>query len=194
MNSRVGTVLIISLSAVLCVLAYQARTMRIEIETLQTRAATPQIGTFGPRSLWTDAQGGTVEFPSRKGSLSKVAFFFTTQCPYCVQTLPAVAAMARSLNAKRPGSFVGVSLSATADTRAYIDTHGIDYPVLMDDGTKFADAIRMSTVPSVVLFDGDGRITKTFTGILSSRDVEEFSSLILAQDAEAGSSSEMGRP
>lgn len=88
--------------ALIAVLAWQNRQLRVQQHWLQTRISTPYDGMYVPRIEATDGDGRRHMLGAPHGP-AQVLFFFTTTCPYCQRSAPTVLRAARELQANLPG-------------------------------------------------------------------------------------------
>ncbi|MCI3927035.1 TlpA family protein disulfide reductase [Paenibacillus sp. TRM 82003] len=101
-----------------------------------------------------------------------VLLFFTSWCPYCNEDAPKVVTLA-----DKYGDDVrvyGVNLIHRDDPdelRAYVDRHGIRYPVLLDVDGAYYDEIAGEGFPALYFVDRGGRVTES---IIGSTDLERI--------------------
>jgi thiol-disulfide isomerase/thioredoxin len=100
--------------------------------------------------------------------------FWATWCSPCVAMLPVMDAVHQTW-APRGVAFVGVNSdgggATPAELRAFLGTHHIPYPVVVDDGTV-GEAYKVEALPTLVVIGPDGRIRSTFIGYTSQRALE----------------------
>ena len=60
----------------------------------------------------------------------------------------------------------GVSLSSDAETRLYVDGHGLTFPVLRFPEEKLRQLYRANGVPQVIVLDHEGQVIHTRPGEL----------------------------
>ncbi|WP_169713696.1 TlpA disulfide reductase family protein [Paludifilum halophilum] len=87
--------------------------------------------------------------------------FWVTWCPSCQQDLPQKEIFARSLDAD---AFAFFTINVTgreadpSEVPAFIRKNGYRFPVLKDEGRRTYDAYGITSVPTSVLIDREGRI------------------------------------
>ena len=62
----------------------------------------------------------------------------------------------------------GISLSPEAETRLYVDEHGLRFPVLRFPEEKLRYLYRANGVPQVIVLDHEGRVIYTRPGELGA--------------------------
>jgi peroxiredoxin len=95
-----------------------------------------------------------------------VMVFFTTTCPHCETTLTAWNQLSREL--ERLGvPFVGVSLSAPVDTRAFLTGRSVDWQVWVFADAQTRSELQVRSVPSTVVVAPDGVVAGVWSGVLA---------------------------
>jgi peroxiredoxin/mono/diheme cytochrome c family protein len=104
--------------------------------------------------------GKTVDFASLKSSKAVVVVFLGTECPINNAYLPELASLHKEFSG-RGVSFVGIN-SNRQDTPGRIAEHarknGIPFPVLVDVGSKVADAFGARRTPEVLVVSPEGKV------------------------------------
>jgi cytochrome c biogenesis protein CcmG/thiol:disulfide interchange protein DsbE len=87
--------------------------------------------------------------------------FFASWCGPCKVEAPALAEFA----AANPGvQFVGIARSdREGDVAAFMQKYGLDYPVVMDDGS-LGNAWSITGVPTTIFIGSDGQETDRIVG------------------------------
>lgn len=80
--------------------------------------------------------------------------FFAKYCEPCKRTLPA----AQALHQRNPSvAFVGISEDEYAsDAEALVQSYGLTFPVIHDQGNVLAGRFRVSEMPVTFVIDGQG--------------------------------------
>lgn len=93
-----------------------------------------------------------------------VLTFFKTTCPTCALAFPVLGDVARRYGDAVP--VVAVSQDPPAKTAPWLAEHRFDGPFLDDaaGGYAAAEAYGVRSVPTVVLVDGDGTVTRVVEG------------------------------
>ena len=102
------------------------------------------------------ANGREVSLYGYRGNLAVVLVFFGTDCPVGDLYAPRLAALKKEFK-DRKVAFVGVNSNAhetAAQVAAYAKEHGLDFPVVKDDGNIVADMAMIERTPEVVVLDG----------------------------------------
>jgi peroxiredoxin len=68
---------------------------------------------------------------------------------------------------------VGITEDAASaeEVRAFARERGLDYPILLDDGSA-GRAYGVATIPRSVLIDAEGRVMGTFAGTVTRAGIE----------------------
>lgn len=109
-----------------------------------------------------------------------VLMFFTSWCPYCNEDAPKIVA----LNSKYVDqiNLYGINLlyrDEASEVRRYIDTHDIDYPVLVDETGNLYDAIGGSGFPALYFMNAQGEVIDSIVGSTDIETIEDsFANLI----------------
>ena len=130
-----------------------------------------EAGTRAPEFRLTRLEGGEVTTADLVAQGPFLLAFFKVTCPVCQLTLPF-------LDRLNPGNgalpVYGVSQNDPEDTREFNHEFGIAFPTLLDredDHFPVSNAFGISSVPSLFLIDGDGKIERVVEG-WSRRDIE----------------------
>ncbi|MFC4076266.1 TlpA family protein disulfide reductase [Salinithrix halophila] len=103
----------------------------------------------------------------RKDLLGKVVLlsFWVTWCPSCQADLPQKEVFASSLDANRFAFYTVNVTGREADpdqVRPFMRENGYRFPVLLDDGRSVYDAFGITSVPTSILIDSQGRVAGRF--------------------------------
>ena len=150
-------------AALVVVLGSQNRQLRSELREVRQRAEEPYVGMFVP------------EVPARTtddreivlGRGAQVLYFFTTTCPYCEASAPAVQALADRL--REGGSsveLVGVANGPVDETRLYAAEHGFGFPVVALTDVRTLSLYRADIVPTLLVVAPEGRVAYARVGVL----------------------------
>lgn len=117
-----------------------------------------------------DLDGRTRSLESFRGRPVLVNFW-ATWCPPCRAELPELQQTWRAHQSCL--AVVGITEdSANAEeVRAFARERGLDYPILLDDGSA-GRAYGVTTIPRSVLIDAEGRVMGTFVGPVTRAGVE----------------------
>ena len=83
--------------------------------------------------------------------------FWATWCPPCRKEMPDLETLYKQFESE---GFVvlGVSDDDPSKVRAFVQTQGITYPVLLDPGSKVNHLLRIEGIPKTFVYGRDGRI------------------------------------
>ena len=111
-----------------------------------------------------------------------VVVFLTTTCPYCLETLPSWASLARDLGAAGV-PFHGVSFHSADLTEEYVREHDIDWPVWVLPDASVASQVRVASVPFTVLVGPGAVVRQVWLGTLQPEDLRQLRDATLATAA-----------
>jgi peroxiredoxin len=103
--------------------------------------------------------------------------FWAPWCPPCRHEIPAFMDLSRKY-AKQGLTVVGVTIDTEGNARKFVDTYGIDYPILVggEQGVAIAKAYgnKVGALPYTVVIDREGRIRYMQGGELSYKAAEKI--------------------
>lgn len=103
--------------------------------------------------------------------------FFASWCEPCSEEAPLLNRLQRRLAGR--GTIVGVAWNdATDDTREFVRTHDVAYPVVRDVDGAFAKAYGVKGMPETFVVDSHGRIVTLQRSQLTSRWIAALDPLI----------------
>lgn len=111
--------------------------------------------------------------------------FFASWCEPCSEEAPLLNRLQRRLTGR--GTLVGVAWNdATEDSRRFVRTHDIGYPVLRDVDGAFAKAYGVKGMPETFVIDPHGRIVALQRSQLTSEWVATTLDPLLASGSRSG--------
>ncbi|MBN8550492.1 MAG: TlpA family protein disulfide reductase [Deltaproteobacteria bacterium] len=133
--------------------------LRLELPGLFSNGKDILPGAVAPTFSLPDSSG---HMRSLQDYLSKNKFvmlhFWATWCPTCNEEMPEVVELYRQLHASGV-EFVAVSVDHDpAELRAYVNQHGLEFPVLSDSANTVMDQYNVSYLPTTFLLGSDGRV------------------------------------
>lgn len=122
----------------------------------------PSLPEVAPDFTLPDVDGGQVTLSELRGQVV-VLNFWAEWCGPCRLEIPTFSRFARN----HPGvAVLGVATDGTVPRLKRVREHlGIDYPVLLADRATVA-AYGVSTLPTTVIVDPEGRVRTAHTGIM----------------------------
>jgi len=129
-----------------------------------------QTGERAPEIDLRDLSGRSLRplSPERGRKGHALVIFFKDECPTCRYTLPFVERIQQRLGSKGDRIF-GVSQDGGERTRAFLESTGATFPVVLDDPEyAVSRAYGLSNVPSIFLVDADGIIRRSIAGFSRS--------------------------
>ena len=184
--------LLAALVALVVVLAVQKRSLMVQYMELLQRDRLPYEGLWVPTFEATTLDDEPVVIGKAEEGTRQVLFIFDTTCPFCRTSLPAWENLSdRLASVGEPGVHVyGISLSPEAETRQYVDEHGLTFPVLRFPDDKLRSLYRANGVPQVIVLDHEGRVIHTRPGELEEGAVLDsvFAAAVRISDPEESES------
>lgn len=105
-----------------------------------------------------------------------VVNFWATWCPPCRKEMPAFIELQEKYG-NAGLQFVGIALDDLNKVIDFIDTMGLEYPILVgqDDAILVSEAYgnRLGALPYTAVVDREGIIVKTFRGEVSKEAIEK---------------------
>ena len=108
-----------------------------------------------------------------------VLTFWNPACPPCRREAPALVSAWRALRSAG-ARFVGVLyVGATwpddrSAARAFEERYGIEWPVMVDDGSELARALAIPGIPVTVLADARGRLRYEIVGGVKAGQIQSL--------------------
>ena len=160
---RAFSVLTVVLAGLSALLAIQKRQLRVEAEelrrTVRRQVDFPHTGMVVPAFDGVTLEGDEVRVGVAAPGTRQVLFMLDTQCGNCLVTLPAWNRMAEAV--QRDGASVevyGLSLDPAPDTRAYVEEHGLGFPVVLFDDERYRELYRVRGIPITLVVDEIGAV------------------------------------
>lgn len=151
-------------------------TMRTYLEsTPGATAAKAMETTYRPGFELKDLDGRLRNANEWNGEVM-VVNFWATWCPPCRKEMPAFIELQEKYGAQGL-QFVGIALDDRVKVSDFIDTMGVEYPILVgqNDATAISDAYgnRLGALPYTAVVDREGVIVKTYRGEVSQGSIEK---------------------
>lgn len=112
--------------------------------------------------------------------------FWATWCAACVETIPALARL-QEKHASQGLAVVGISLDKGHKSKVsrFAKKMKINYPVLLDPKDTLSKVFGFEWLPTLYLFDREGRLIKAMTGYTAEQD-KELEALVTGLFSPAG--------
>lgn len=168
-RTRILQVVTIVLAVLLVLVTYQKRQLRIEVvalrDTVWRYVDLPHVGMVVPPFGGVTLTGDSVTVGHLRHGARQVLFVFNTRCGNCLVTLPAWQRMAKALEPHADSVEVyGLSLDPVPETRAYIDEHGLTFPVVPFLNDRMQELYRIRGVPITLVADDLGAVEYAHIG------------------------------
>ncbi len=135
-----------------------------------------QEGDVAPDFTLTDIYGTRVSLAQLQGKVI-ILDFFADWCPPCKQEIPDFIAL-QGAYGSRGFSVIGVALVSAEEAKKFAQSVGINYPVLVDDGTVSGLYGPIRSIPTTFVLDKTGKIVKKYIGYRSKEvfeaDIQEL--------------------
>jgi peroxiredoxin len=153
------------------VLASKNQSLQREVRRLRVQDKTPHAGVVVPAFRAATLNGDSVTVGEMSDGGRQVLFYFTSTCPYCIQTLPAWKTIASEVRTRDRdvAAVFGISLDSMDATTRYAAVHALPFPVLRFPDAKTAALYRAVGVPITVVLDHDGNVLYGRAGALTER-------------------------
>jgi peroxiredoxin len=153
------------------------------------------LGTAAPAFSRETVLGQRFDTAAAAGQVLLLDFFSST-CPPCRRTLPALQALHQRQRARRsPLVIVGVSLDEDiGSARALVARYALTFPVVHDSGNVLAGRFRVSEIPASFVIDRRGQVAWAGGGEQPDGALERAVLAVLAGADGAGGASIARKP
>ena len=163
-RTRILQAVAIVLAALLVLVTFQKRQLRIEVvalrDTVWRHVDLPHAGMVVPPFDAVTLAGDSVTVGHLRRGARQVLFVFNTRCGNCLVTLPAWQRMTEALKPHADSVEVyGLSLDPVPETRAYIEEHGLTFPVVPFLDERMQELYRIRGVPITLVADEIGAVS-----------------------------------
>ncbi len=142
--------------------------------TPAAKEAKAMISQYRPGFKLPDLEGKMRDANEWNGRVL-VVNFWATWCPPCKKEMPAFLELQEKYGAQGL-QFVGIALDEAGKVQDFIDTMGVDYPILVggDKAIKVSESYgnRLGALPYTALIDREGYIVQTYRGEVSKSVLE----------------------
>jgi peroxiredoxin len=163
--------------ALLVALALDNRRLRSQHVELFRRSVEAHPGMVVPEMTMPTLSGGGATIGAPGQEEHQVLFFFTTTCPYCEASLPAIERITETAR-EAAVAFLAVALDTLPAVLDYAEEHDLGYPIAVAPDRRVSELYRVRVVPQVTIVGSDNRITYTRSGVLT--DLQALDSVMAA--------------
>ena len=138
---------------------------------------TPTPPEKAPDFTLPDMEGNLFTLSEKEGQ-PVVLCFFKTDCPACIREVPYLNAIYQEYKNTHGLLVVGIAIGEPQDeVQNYIDTYGVEYPVLLDSQEEAADSYGIRSVPHLFFIDREGytlKIEDYTGGLIDQNKLESY--------------------
>ena len=171
------TTLTAVLAGLSALLAIQKRQLRVEAEalrqTVRREVDFPHVGMVVPAFNGVTLEGDGVRVGVAAPGTRQILFMLDTRCGNCLVTLPAWNRMAEAVGRDDASVEVyGLSLDPAPETRAYVEEHGLRFPVILFDDERYRELYRVRGIPITLVVDDIGAVEYVSLGSIFGERVD----------------------
>ena len=140
----------------------------------QVHAANLKPGDALPELKAKDFEGALPDLAGKVVLLD----FWASWCSPCKASLPQLDKLHREYGA-RGFVVLGVSVDeSAADMKAFLEAHPVSFPTVRDAAQTLVGRVAVDAMPTSLLINRDGKVTKIHSGYQGEKTVEELRSEI----------------
>jgi cytochrome c biogenesis protein CcmG, thiol:disulfide interchange protein DsbE len=140
----------------------------------------PDVGDLAPDFTLPSLDGRSVSLREHRGEVILINFW-ATWCPPCEREIPALQA-AYDANKDKGFVILGVDIGESSQVvQPFAASHGVTYPILLDEQNRMLSQYRGLGLPMSVLIDRDGIIRQRHMGDLTQAELEGYLDPLLAE-------------
>ncbi len=119
-----------------------------------------------------DTEGNLFTLSEKEGQ-PVVLCFFTTGCPRCRMEVPYLNSVYEEYKDTYGLLVVGIAVGESQnEVQNFIDTYGVEYPVLLDSQEEVADMYGILNVPHLFFINREGYIEEDHTELMDQSALE----------------------
>jgi peroxiredoxin len=115
-----------------------------------------------------------------QGSTKTLLFVFSTSCPACIGNIDNWNILDTTVSGSR---VIGLSLDGIESTLPFVMAHSPSFDVYISRSKEFVLSYKVHSVPLTVLIDKDSKVIDSWSGVLTSDDIDEIRSLLMATNS-----------
>ena len=151
------------LAGLSALLTIQKRQLRVEAEdlrqTVRRQVDFPHAGMVVPAFDGVTLGGDEVRIGVAAPGTRQVLFMLDTRCGNCLVTLPAWSRIAEAVGRDDASVEVyGLSLDPAPATQAYVEEHGLRFPMVLFDDERYRELYRVRGIPITLVVDEIGAV------------------------------------
>lgn len=149
--------------ALVVVLAQKNRSLRGQVSHLSSMTAADYAAGFAPAVPARTLDGAELVLGAPTSG-AQILYFFTTTCPHCRASIPAVRSLAQAATGHQ---LVGVAEDKAEQARAYARDAGFGFPIVRLPDDRARALFRSRDVPMLLVVDPAGHVHYRHVGALS---------------------------
>lgn len=110
-----------------------------------------------------DLRGNTIALSSLKGKVVLLNFW-ATWCPSCISEMPSLNRLYKEMKSRGLEVVAFSTDSSASGVMDFRDTHGLAFPVVMDEDREVTRLYHVFSLPTSFLIDKEGFIVEKFYG------------------------------
>jgi peroxiredoxin len=167
--ARLALLIAVGAAAVLVIaLAREKQSLEARYGELVARIQHPYAGMYVPVVRAQSVRGDSFVIGEAAEGERQVLFGFSTTCGYCDASLASWETIAEDLAEEWGVRVFGVSRDSPEATRAYVEDHGLSFPVVSFSEPRIRALYRLQAVPQTLILNGDGRVLYARLGAVES--------------------------
>lgn len=139
----------------------------------QDKAQALQIGTKAPDFELVDLDGNTVRLSDYKGQ-GVFLNFWGTWCPPCKKEMPAMNRQYQEYKDKGVHVLSVNIAQSEFEVENFASNYGLNFPIVIDKSKSVMQAYSVKPLPTTVLINPEGKVTKVITGEMSEQQIAAF--------------------
>ncbi len=171
-------------AALTVLLGLQKKDLAAKNSELEASQYYPKKSDWTPYIATQDIAGKPITIGAGTGK-REVIFLFTTQCKFCIASMPFVAEIGRSLS--RSGiQMVGVTPEKdAASIRRFMGKYSAEFPVVSLSDERQLGLLQFRMSPTVLVINGSGKVEFAKVGVIrSDKEAFEIVSAALQRDTK----------
>jgi len=157
--ARLALLIALAAAAVLILaLARNKQSLEARYGELVARIQHPYAGMYVPVVRGPSLHGDSIVIGKAGAGERQVLFGLSTTCGYCDASLASWESITAQLAEESGARVFGVSRDSLEATRAYVEDHGLSFPIVTLTEPRIRALYRLQAVPQTLILEGEGRV------------------------------------